>query len=221
MNPKMATGMILLLLALTACEPVVRFTQPQPVGAKVLAAFPERLQGIYRSRQDFSLLQITDRLIVRVSDFDEKIHVSQLDSTQQLIGDSLYDLVNGSQRLVHIEGDSLLFHIHESDTLFRMDSQHVLKKFKGYYFISEQTGSDEWGVHELGLSRGILGLGSITTREEIELLGSLTESPQDTLSRIFNPDRSEFRKFIRNEGFRSTESFVRISPKAGEPVAGM
>lgn len=148
--------------------------------------------------------------MVRTYDFYQKIHVSQLDSTQQIIGDSLFDLLTSKGKLIQFEGDSIVEHINETDTIFIIDKVNVLKKFKGYYFVNTYMFQNNWNVRKLEFSYNKLTLSSINAKDDIEQLKAITETTQDTTPYVFSPSRNQFKKFVRNEGFRDSEEFVRI-----------
>lgn len=193
-----------------ACQPPVTFDRPQPADVKSINSFSGRIQGQYLSNADHSILLITANSLIRIYDYNTKIHVSQLDSSQQLIGDSLFDLNTNIGSPVVIEGDSIVQHIYERDTFFAIDEFNVLKKFKGYYFLNTITKNETWEVEKLEISRGTLKLSSIDKAEDLAQLKAITETSQDTIPYIFAPSKREFKTFVRNEGFRNSESFRKI-----------
>jgi len=199
------------LMILFACQPPVTFDNPQPADVSPLSGFPKRVQGKFLSSKDNSILEINENSMIRTYDYDQKIHISQLDSNQQLIGDTLFDMKTNQGSIVQFEGDSIVQHINGKDTLFVIDALNVLKKFKGYYFVNINTPPNTWQVIKIGLSRGTLMLSQINRKEDIEQLKTLTETSQDTTPYVFSPTRRQFKSFIRNEGFRDTESFSKLS----------
>ncbi len=213
MKKQFCFSVLFLAILLFACEPPVTFDKPQPPDVKSLAGFPRRLQGNFLSMDDSTVVQITANSLIRFYEFDQKMHLSQLDSTKQLIGDTLFDTSTNKGIPVRIEGDSLILHVTEADTLFHIDQLNVLKKYKGYYFINtfnpfvKQGG---WEVKKIQLSRGSLTISGVNTKADIDQLKTLTESTQDTTPYVFSPSRQEFKKFVRNEGFRDVEEFRKI-----------
>lgn len=195
---------------LIGCQPPVAFDTPQPADINPLGGFPKRIQGKYLSSEDSSFLQITASSMLRTYDFYLKIHLSQLDSTQQIIGDTLFDLKTNMGKPIQIEGDSIVTHIFGVDTLFTIDKLNVLKKYKGYYFVNNYTPPDTWQVKKLELSRGKLILSSINNKEDLEQLKELTESTQDTVPYVFSVSHKQFKAFVHDQGFRDIEIFIRI-----------
>ena len=191
------------------------FNEPQPADTDNLAKFPDRLQGQYLSLANNSTLLIGDKLIQRIYDFDQKIHSSQLDSNLRLTGDTIINLKNNSREIVKREGDSLITHIHYVDTLFQMDYDNVVRKFKGYYFLNKRYGKQSWEVKKIELSKGELIVSSISTKQDIENLKTITESTQDTVAPYkFSTTKKQFKEFIKNDGFSDSEKFIRQKKNA-------
>jgi len=203
-------SLIMAALFLSACQPPVTFTEPQPKDVSAIDRFPQRIQGKYLSSQDSTFLWITSNSMIRIYDFNEKLHLSQLDSTQQIIGDSLFDLKTNQGQLIRIEGDSIVMHVNEVDTLFKFDKHNVLKKFKGYYFVNIYRSEANWEVKELEPSRGKIILSDISPKEDLSQLKAIAESSQDTTPCVLSPTRRQFKKFVRNEGFMDSEVFLKL-----------
>jgi hypothetical protein len=198
-------------MSLYACQPseIFTFTEPQPFGVKNMSNFPKRILGNYFSLSDKSLLKISDKYIIRINDFDVKFHPNELDSTESIIGDTLIEKRPHEKALVKKVGDSLIYHIHKIDTLFQLNNTHVLKKFKGFYFINTKYDTLGWVVKKLALSKGRLTISSIS-KQDFKQLKALSENPKDTIPpyKIIATHR-QFRKFILNNWFSDDEIFVR------------
>jgi len=202
------------LTNLFACEQPVTFNEPQPVGIDNLAKFPKRLQGQYLNFADNSTLIINDKLIQRIYDYDYKVHKNQLDSTEKLSGDTIINLNTKEKTLIKLVGDSLVTHIHYIDTLFQIDFDNVVRKFKGYYFINKRYDKTSWEVKKILLTKGQLILSSISTKLDIENLEEITETPHDTVPPYkFTASKKQFKKFIKNDGFKDSEIFVKKKKK--------
>jgi len=200
--------LILIELFLSGCEQVT-FHEPQPAGTKALLEIPGRLTGNYLNREDNSVLRISNQLILRIYDMDMRVNKNDLDGNSKLKDDTIFNSDDNSKIPVRAEGDSLVFHYHSEDTLFSISAKNILKKFKGYYFMS--TGdSTSWVVTKLYLSKGILSISEISTREEISTLRELTGTASDTTCYHFKPSKKQFRKFIKEDGFKSAEYFARV-----------
>lgn len=195
---------------LFACTEPVTFTEPQPAAVENLPAIPKRLQGRYIGVSDHSKLIVSDKLIQRISDYDYKFHRSELDSNELLSGDTIIDLKSNEKTLIRREKDSLIYHVHQLDTLFELSYDNVIRKFKGYYFLNIRYDKTAWDVKKMQLSKGRLIISSLSSKEDIDNLKSITETPQDTTSPYrFRASKKQFKEFIKNEGFRESEIFVK------------
>ncbi len=202
---------IIILISLIACEPPVTFDEPQPTGTDNLAKFPNRIQGQYISLHDHSTLSISDKLIQRIYDYDYAVHSNQLDSNSKLAGDTIIDLITNERTLIRRAGDSLVNHMHYIDTLFQMNSDNVVRKFKGYYFLNTRYEKESWEIKKIKLSKGHLVISSISIKLDLENLKQITENQQDTVAPYnFSTTKRQFKEFIRNDGFRDNETFIRL-----------
>ena len=202
--------LFIILTSLFACEPPVTFIEPQPVDTDNLSKFPKRLQGQYVCLEDNSTLEISDKLIQRIYDYDYKVHPNQLDSTSRISGDTIIDLNTNEKNRIQFDGDSLINHVHYIDTLFQMDYDNVVRKFKGYYFLNKRYDMASWGVTKMQLTKGQLILSSISTKLDIENLKEITETPTDTVPPYtFAATKKQFKIIIKNDGFSDSETFIR------------
>lgn len=201
----------MILISLFACEPPVTFNEPQPTDTDNLSKFPFRLQGQYLSLADNSTLSISDKSIQRIYDYDFKVHPNQLDSTSRLSGDTIINLKTNEKNIIRHDGDSLINHVHYTDTLFLLDYDNVVRKFKGYYFINLRFDKESWLVKKIKLAKGKLVISSISTKLDIENLKEITEAPQDTIPPYkFVATKKQFKEFIKEDGFSDSETFVRL-----------
>ncbi|MDZ4846597.1 MAG: hypothetical protein SH857_13740 [Chitinophagales bacterium] len=202
----------IILTSLFACEPTVTFNEPQPTDTDNLSKFPNRLQGQYISLADNSTLSISDKLIQRIYDYDYKVHPNQLDSTSRLSGDTIINIKTNERIVIKRDGDSLITHVHYIDTLFQMDYDNVVRKFKGYYFLNTRYDKISWEVKKIQLAKGQLEISNISTKLEIDNLKEITETPTDTVHPYnFTATKKQFKEFIKNDGFSDSETFVRDS----------
>lgn len=205
----------IILTSLSACEPPVTFDEPQPTDTDNLSKFPNRLQGQYLSLADNSTLLISDKLIQRIYDYDYKLHPKQLDSTSRLVGDTVIDLKTNERTLIKHDGDSLVTHIHYIDTLFLMNYDNVVRKFKGYYFLNTRYDKESWEVKKIQLSKGQLVISSISTKLDLDNLKEITETTLDTVPPYkFTATKKQFKKFLKADGFSDSETFIRQKKNA-------
>lgn len=199
------------LMNVLACQPPVTFTEPQPKNTKNIDGFPPRLQGKYVGVDDQSTLLISEKLIQQIYDYDEKIHQNQLDSNYKFIKDTIVNSITNEKMMFKRLGDSLLTHVLYIDTIFQMDYDNVVRKFKGYYFLNMNYESDGWEVKQLSLSKGQLSINRISAEKDIENLLAITESPQDSVPPYkFTTTKKQFKQFVQSDGFSTGELFIRI-----------
>jgi hypothetical protein len=202
---------LIMITSLFACDPPVTFNEPQPVDTDNLSKFPKRLQGKYLSLSDSSFLVVNEKFIQRIYDFDQMMHTNQLDSNSQLSGDTLINLVNNSKEVVKRNGDSIITHVHYIDTLFQINYDNVVRKFKGYYFLNKRYDKESWEVQKMKLSKGKLMISSISDKNDIESLKTITESSEDTVAPYnFTASKKQFKEFLKNNGFSDSETFVKL-----------
>jgi Holliday junction resolvase len=190
--------------------PSVVFGEPQPAGVDNEPGFPSRLQGKFRSLSDGNVLDISNKFILSTTTLDEKIRISELDSNLQLRGDTVLDLKNGEKTKVLVQGDSIHRSFSFTDTVFRMNYDNVLRKFRGHYFLNTRYEGENWDVKKLSLEKGKLLVSSIREKEEIESLQAITESAADTnFPKKFNLSKKQFREFLGKDGFRKQSVYIR------------
>ena len=203
-------SIFIFLTNLFACEPPITFSEPQPTNTTNLSKFPIRLEGQYLSLADSSALSIGEKLIIRVYDHHYKVHPNQLDSSSRIVGDTVIDIETNKKTLIKRVGDSLLVHIHYTDTLFQMNYDNVVRKFKGYYFLNTRYDKESWEVKKIELSKRQLVISSVSTKLDLENLKEITETTQDTIPPYnFTTTKRQFKRFIKNDGFSDNEIFIK------------
>jgi hypothetical protein len=70
---------------------------------------------------------------------------------------------------------------------------------------------NEWTVHIMSLSKGMLSIGYIRDSAEIRLLKDISGGTEDSTGYHFNPSRKQFESFVKQNGFRERDTFYRIS----------
>jgi len=202
---------IIVLTCFIACEPTVTFNEPQPADTDNLTKFPKRLQGQYVSLEDSSTLFVLDNVIIRTYDYVSILHPNQLGNINAtLSGDTVIDNPTNEKTAVTYIGDSIKLPIHCVDTMFQLDYDNVVRKFKGYYFLNTRYDKANWEVKKVKLTKGQLVISSISTKLEIEKLIEITDSPNDTVPPYnFKATKKQFKEFIKNDGFIDSEIFVK------------
>ncbi len=202
---------IVVLTCFIACEPTVTFNEPQPADTENLTKFPKRLQGEYLSLEDSSNLFILEKVIIRTYYSESILHPTQLKNiSATLSGDTVIDNPTNEKTVITFIGDSIKLPITCLDTIFQLDYDNVVRKFKGYYFLNTRYDKTNWEVKKVELTKGRLVISSISTKLEIENLKEITESPNDTVPpHNFKPTKKQFKEFIKSDGFNDSETFVK------------
>lgn len=201
---------VVMVFSLVACGPAATFTEPQPVNVKSITEFPKRLLGNYVSTLDSSMLCIAKTAIIRTYKVEIMEAVNKLDSSYTLSKDTLKCVLNGEKWPVEVRNDSIFGWMPIVDTVFAIDEHGILKKFKGHYFISNRLKGTTWEVKKLALSRSKLEMSGISNPEDIQKLKVITESSQDTLPYEFELTKKQFKRFVKDNGFSNTETFIKI-----------
>ena len=209
-NPTLSIGAIFTALLFAACDPPATFTEPQPASVSDEDHFPRRYRGTFVHDEDLTTLVIDAQSMIRYYDVVFNMPVQALDSQFQVSGNAVVDITSGHKGTVTYKGDSATVALQVIDTLFKLDEQHVLKRFKGYLFISSQSTPVSWEVAKLSLSKGKLNFSSITP-QDVEHLKAITETEQDTVAPyIFAPTKKQFKSFVKQEGFRQTATYTKV-----------
>ena len=184
------------MISLNACRPPVTFDKPQPPNSKELSSFPDRIQGAYLSEDKGAILTVSDKMVIVNFGFEIKIPRDSL-GNYTLNGDTLTDRHTSKKMLANIIGDTILANNKGTDTLFNISAKNVLKKFRGYY----------------SLSNGVLALSDISDSTHISQLREIAETPEDTVCTNFKLNQKQFKKFVKADGFDQTQRFTRINGK--------
>lgn len=196
---------------MVSCDgPAVTFELPQPLGVKDEKYFPKKLIGKYRSKLDSTIITISDSVITRGFNIQYVMCKKELDTMKHcfLLKDTLFNKITNEKICIINIHDTLYAPFRLQDTLFRISDKGILRKDKGYYFLNMKYRSG-WEVQKLELLKGKLRLSSISELSEIEDLKQLTEGTKDSLLQ-FNPNKDEFRKFVKSKGFCKKEELVKL-----------
>lgn len=185
-----------LLILFVSCQQVT-FDKPQPEGVKELRELPEKLWGEYISDKGHCKLYIDVNSILCTYEYEVACHK---DSAMR------QEFCNPP---IRSEGDTLVYLVNYTDSLFRVSDNNVMKKYKGYYFMSLRETTNSWVVSKIKLKKGKLTISNIATKDEIDLLEKINESPLDSSSMNLSFTRKQFRRFIDEEGFSDEETFTK------------
>ena len=198
------------VVILISCkEPLVTFKAAQPENVKQQKIFPKKLIGRYFSEN--AELIIGNYSIIEKLRVTDTFKISDLDKSEVITRDTLYNRNTGEKYRVFMINDSLFSNYIYSDTTFNLNRGDILKKYKGYYFLNRSISKTGfWDVEKVNLSKGILTINGIETEDEINLLETVTEARKDS-ARPFavKPTKKQFKEFIRKNGFREGKIYLK------------
>jgi hypothetical protein len=176
----------------------ITFDRPQPESVNILTSIPKKLVGNYISKDGSSKLTIDPAGIYCTYEYEVVCHKDSA--------------MNGefSNPPIKIEGDYLYYLVNFTDTILWLSNDNVLKKDKGYYFLNKKIDENSWSVSKLKLKKGILTIARISTKEELELLEEINESPIDSTTFNISFTRKQFKKFVDSDSFTKVDTFLRV-----------
>lgn len=178
------------LILCNACEPAATFTEPQPNTSEALNSFPSKIQGDYIDNNHTSTLHILETSITREYDYD----VYEPDT-----------IANNN-----VPADTVKHHYHNVDTLFVLSPNHIVKQWKGAFFLNSKYDNQSWEVQRMQLHHGILQIASISKTDDIDLLKALQDTSSDTLAQPIVFSKKQLKQFVKQGGFSDREVFRKI-----------
>lgn len=192
----------------------VLFAGPQPEDAGELEEFPAGIRGEYGAAGDSIMLTVAKQGIFRKIMYRSVSHVNELDSTDELIGDTVVrDRTSGISFPVTRSGDSLKLEMPVIDTLFLIDDKHVLRKFRSALFLNIQH-EQGWRTERLEKKRNQL-IWSRVNVNEAEKLKELSANYTDSIPFQFELSAVQFRKYLRGNAFQNADTFLVKSRRSG------
>lgn len=201
------------MISLYSCkDPFVSFEEAQPQEVKLSISFPKEYIGTYYNSEENSELIISKFYLLKKYVIDDTISINELNKSEVLKGDSLYNLDSEDKYKITRINDTLFSNYIYKDTTFNIGNYNVLKNYKGYLFLNKYRVSGKfWEVEKIKLSNGILTISSIETETEIELLETITETKRDTMIPFrFKPTKKQFKEFIKKNGFSGKTIYFKI-----------
>ena len=199
------------VLGIISCKKSeVAFAEAQPEKTSDLSSFPKHLLGEYYNVEQEKGLKISPFQIVRTMVMKDTFSRKDLSKYERITDDTLTNLQTSEKYVIKKIYDSLFTNYVFVDTVFTINKDNILRKMKGYYFLSSKSSNDVWLVKKLFLKKGQLGINAITNKEDIALLEQITETKRDTTTPfIVQPTKKQFRAFIRKNGFSEGEVYLK------------
>ena len=197
-------------IILASCEPSISFTDPQPINTENVFEFPKRYRGRYFSSDGNSILVVGNNFLTRINEFDVETLLKDIDNNWVFEGSFIVDKELDKMYSYKKNGDTLIVHHRDEDTFFEFDSEHVVRKLKGFYFLNTNIISGVWEVQKLDFGQNEVNFCSISTVFDFEDLKEVTNtSKEQVLPFKFSPTSKQFKKFVRKNGFKKCELYTR------------
>ena len=210
---------LIILLILTffmSCGPYIWFKVPQPKGVENLKIFPEILLGKYSSVADTSIIRIeSDRII---SEYRENLLMTKAEFREET-GDSIstdtsFTFIGNWNINIKSFGDSVKVFSRKDDELFKISDRHILREYKGYYFLNQKDTNDYWGVKVIRLFKDTLEFDFILSDEDIKNIKNITsvetvkDSSEESTSYYLDPTKRELKRILKKR--YSGKKFVKL-----------
>lgn len=214
-------ALVLLILTIGSCEDSIKFEEPQPPNQSDLKRIPKQLRGFYQSTSDSTYLTINERAIIDWTEIQfrtlrDSLDI-EIDSTKIVREATDYiEVIDGKYNLgFKLFGDSVLVDYSYRDTLFEISDRHILRRFKGHYFLNYKRSETNWSVRRLTLNKKKLSFSKVRIPEDIETLKEITEVKEikSDSGRVtgykLNPSRKELKKLMKLS-FSETKTYKKV-----------
>lgn len=212
---------IFAILLISCDSEVVTFKTPQPEHAKPSNGFNRKIRGEYVNCTDSDdQLTISNSTISNKNTFRIRAHRNEIEL------DSNYSVdINNNTEVkqffkkegisVEFNGDTISVFAQGIDTIFQISEAHILKKFKGRYFLNTQGFSENsWNVKQLEIHKDTLVIGEITPSDTLLNFNfvkkTIEESKTSTHTEYtINPNKREFKKLLKPNTFKASKCYCK------------
>jgi len=195
----------IVLVFVFGCGPYIWFKVPQPEGARNLSEFSENLMGKYKSKSDTSIIRIESDQIIR--EYRENMMMTKLEFREE-IGDTIsedtsFTFADNWDITIKSKGDSIHVFSKKDEELFKISDKHLLRLYKGYYFLNFKDTNDYWKVKVLKLKGDTLEYDYILTEDDLEniknitLVEVITDTTEENKAYYLKPTKRELRKILK------------------------
>lgn len=201
----------------------VRFETAQPDGLKASESFNRKVKGEYINCSNPSdKLYIYDKEVIRSRIFSFKSHRNDLefDSTVTINRNLDYELTklfNNEGFEIKIISDTVHATKTETDTIFEISGNQILKKFKGSYFLNYKNYENFWSVKRLDINKDTLLIGQIYPSDSLLQFDFVVKSEKidetdstKTIEYAMNPSKKDFKKLMKPNSFDNCECYYKM-----------
>ena len=213
--------LVLAVLSFGCTSSNVQFEKPLPPNGINEKEIPGYLVGEYFSvSEKFNYLsskkiEIKPTAIVLHEHFKQKIAKLDFDTIKNLsiVNNTVIEL-NGKDTVRYfftMENDTLSIPLDYEDTLFAFDRGDLLRKAGSFFYLNIKQ-ADVWDVFRIKQTgNDKITLYSPNNENDIELLNKITGiTPADSVKKIYNLNKKQFKKFCRKGGFSVSDDFEKL-----------
>ena len=184
---------LLLGLLVLSCDPPIVFDRAYPDGVAPLSEIPTPYRGIFLCQSDSTRVLIGAKAIVLEQTYTFKTSVAKVKEKEDCsLLDTAIVLPSTNQCIpIRFINDTLVEGTWtESDTLFAISSENVVKAYKGNLVLSTKISKDQWGLSTLTIDEARdVTYRAINDRSEIQAVQAVTQTEliED------NPEKPKYR----------------------------
>lgn len=186
----------------------IYFDQAQPADIESVTSFPKKYTGTF-GRDHSHLLKVESKYIINIEITSFNATKNQLDSLPELEfkNNNVYEKASQKAYKTFVKNDSIQWEIERLDTLFSFAKNETAKIYKSSLILNKAIdGKYQVNIIKFDFSSNkYLQLG---TRKDFAKINTLLKIPfdanvesNDTTYVVLKPNRSDFRKLLRMDGF--------------------
>ena len=197
-----------------ACQPSVVFRDAQPKNVEQRSSFDPHHQGVFYCSSDSTWVFLTSTSL-----YKEKLFSLSLDKSDPEEDISAIRALGHHATIDYEDDSTMLYTVTLRDTLFSIDTEQVLKYFRGHYILNRKLSEGNWEVKTLLMdSSGNLSLSEtklpqdISELEEVTPVEDISTDRQEQLR--IDPTRIAFKRLLRTRLiFEECDYFERVLAK--------
>ncbi|MBX9808452.1 MAG: hypothetical protein K2X95_11715 [Flavobacteriaceae bacterium] len=207
-------ALLVLIITLFSCkndqlkDSYIYFKEPQPTDIESITSFPKTYIGTFG--QDYShLLKIESKYVIKIEIESFDVTKKQLDSLPELEfkNNSVYDKATQKAYKTVVKNDAIQWETERLDTLFSFAENETAKIYKSSLILNKEiNGKYQVSIIKFDFSSNkYIQLG---TRKDFTKINNLLKihfdanlENNDTTYVVLKPNRSDFRKLLRIDGF--------------------
>lgn len=215
MKQRIFRVIIVLIIAITSCQPNIYFNEPQPDEVKNSSSFPAKYIGLYKNTSDSSTLIINKSAIISYYQMGFNVFPNQKDSFLNVFN-QLEAKGSNPFSIYKSSNDTLFVNVLITDTFFSFDRGHILREFKGRLMLNFDQGERGWQVLDVYLNKQktlnfseLLQVNVENVKNNTKVDDVKNEDGQTDHYKI-NPTKKELKKIIRAGNFTVSNSYQKM-----------